>query len=272
MTHNGHRTLWTFAITSIALFMTTLDNLVVTMALPTIQRDLHASISGLEWTVNAYTLTFAVLLLMGAALGDRFGRKRLFLIGIGDLHARVGGGRAGAVDRRADRRSRPAGRRRGNRHAAHADASDRGGPGRAARARAGRMGRHQRPRRRARPAGRRRRCPGDLVAVDLLAERSARPAGAADGPGPAAREPRPVDAARPARRGHRHRRRARSRLGPGAGKPAGLDEPGDHRLAGRGRRAPGRRSSPGSCARPPRCCRCGSSRTARSRPQTAHPC
>src|SRR5690242_21669497 len=62
--------------------MTTLDNLVVTMALPTIQRDLHASISGLEWTVNAYTLTFAVLLLMGAALGDRFGRKRLFLIGM----------------------------------------------------------------------------------------------------------------------------------------------------------------------------------------------
>ena len=82
MTHNGHRTMWTFAITSIALFMTTLDNLVVTMALPTIQRDLHASISGLEWTVNAYTLTFAVLLLMGAALGDRFGRKRMFLIGI----------------------------------------------------------------------------------------------------------------------------------------------------------------------------------------------
>src|SRR5450432_1671917 len=82
MTHNGHRTMWTFAITSIALFMTTLDNLVVTMALPTIQRDLHASISGLEWTVNAYTLTFAVLLLMGAALGDRFGRKRLFLIGM----------------------------------------------------------------------------------------------------------------------------------------------------------------------------------------------
>ncbi len=82
MTHNGHRTMWTFAITSLALFMTTLDNLVVTMALPTIQRDLHASISGLEWTVNAYTLTFAVLLLMGAALGDRFGRKRLFLIGM----------------------------------------------------------------------------------------------------------------------------------------------------------------------------------------------
>jgi EmrB/QacA subfamily drug resistance transporter len=76
------RALWTFAVTSLALFMTTLDNLVVTTALPTVQRDLHASISGLEWTVNAYTLTFAVLLLTGAALGDRFGRKRLFLIGL----------------------------------------------------------------------------------------------------------------------------------------------------------------------------------------------
>ena len=74
---------WTFVITSIALFMTTLDNLVVTTALPTMQRDLHASISGLEWTVNAYTLTFAVLLLLGAALGDRLGRKRVFLAGLG---------------------------------------------------------------------------------------------------------------------------------------------------------------------------------------------
>ena len=74
---------WTFAITSIALFMTTLDNLVVTTALPTMQRDLHASISGLEWTVNAYTLTFAVLLMLGAALGDRLGRKRVFLAGLG---------------------------------------------------------------------------------------------------------------------------------------------------------------------------------------------
>jgi len=82
VTTTRNTTLWTFVITSIALFMTTLDNLVVTMALPTIQRDLHASISGLEWTVNAYTLTFAVLLLMGAALGDRYGRKRMFLIGM----------------------------------------------------------------------------------------------------------------------------------------------------------------------------------------------
>src|ERR671924_2228260 len=79
----GRRTLWTFVITSVALFMVTLDNLVVTTALPVIRKDLGASLSDLEWTVNAYTLTFAVLLLTGAALGDRFGRKRLFAVGIG---------------------------------------------------------------------------------------------------------------------------------------------------------------------------------------------
>jgi EmrB/QacA subfamily drug resistance transporter len=75
--------IWTFAITTVALFMVTLDNLVVTTALPVIRRDLGASLSDLEWTVNAYTLTFAVFLLTGAALGDRFGRRRLFSIGLG---------------------------------------------------------------------------------------------------------------------------------------------------------------------------------------------
>src|SRR5690348_12145729 len=76
------RTIWTFAITSAAVFMATLDNLVVTTALPVIRKDLHASIESLEWTVNAYTLTFAVLLLTGAALGDRFGRRRMLAIGL----------------------------------------------------------------------------------------------------------------------------------------------------------------------------------------------
>src|SRR6187200_834626 len=76
------QTIWTFVITSVALFMVTLDNLVVTMALPSIRLDLGASIEGLEWTVNAYTLAFAVLLLTGAALGDRFGRRRMFVIGL----------------------------------------------------------------------------------------------------------------------------------------------------------------------------------------------
>ncbi len=83
MTHKQKRSmLWTLGLTSVALFMVSLDNLVVSTALPVIRRDLHASISQLEWTVNAYTLTFAVLLLTGAALGDRFGRRLLFVIGI----------------------------------------------------------------------------------------------------------------------------------------------------------------------------------------------
>jgi len=77
------KTIWTFVITSIALFMVTLDNLVVTTAIPVIRQDLNASLEDLEWTVNAYTLTFAVLLLTGAALGDRFGRRRVFAIGLG---------------------------------------------------------------------------------------------------------------------------------------------------------------------------------------------
>src|SRR6476659_4573406 len=76
------QTLWTFAITSIALFMVSLDNLVVSTAIPVIRVDLHASLESLSWTVNAYTLTFAVLLLTGAALGDRFGRRRMFAIGV----------------------------------------------------------------------------------------------------------------------------------------------------------------------------------------------
>ncbi|MGH3132553.1 MAG: MFS transporter [Gaiellaceae bacterium] len=78
----GTRTVWTFVITSIALFMVVLDNLVVSTALPVIRVDLAASIEELEWTVNAYTLTFAVFLLTGAALGDRFGRKRMFMLGV----------------------------------------------------------------------------------------------------------------------------------------------------------------------------------------------
>jgi EmrB/QacA subfamily drug resistance transporter len=74
---------WTLAITGAALFMTALDSLVVGVALQPIRLDLGGSIESLEWTVNAYTLAFAVLLITGAALGDRFGRKRMFLAGVG---------------------------------------------------------------------------------------------------------------------------------------------------------------------------------------------
>src|SRR5215468_8197218 len=65
-----------------ALFMIMLDNTVVNVALPSIQRDLGASISGLEWTINGYTLSFAVLLATGGRLGDIFGRRRMFLTGV----------------------------------------------------------------------------------------------------------------------------------------------------------------------------------------------
>jgi EmrB/QacA subfamily drug resistance transporter len=74
--------IWTLVIVSLGLFMMVLDNLVVNVALPSIHRDLGASIQTLEWTVNAYILAYAVLLLTGAALGDRLGRKRMFMAGI----------------------------------------------------------------------------------------------------------------------------------------------------------------------------------------------
>jgi EmrB/QacA subfamily drug resistance transporter len=73
---------WTLALVSVALFMVTLDNLVVTTALPSIRVSLGVGLDALEWTVNAYTLSFAVLLLTGAALGDRFGRRRMFIAGL----------------------------------------------------------------------------------------------------------------------------------------------------------------------------------------------
>jgi EmrB/QacA subfamily drug resistance transporter len=73
---------WVLGLSGVASFMVVLDLLVVATALPTIQRDLGASLEDLEWTVNAYTLSFAVLLMTGAALGDRLGRRRMFAAGL----------------------------------------------------------------------------------------------------------------------------------------------------------------------------------------------
>jgi EmrB/QacA subfamily drug resistance transporter len=81
-TARSPRTGATLAIVSLALFMVVLDNLIVTVALPDIRADLGATLQSLEWTINAYTLAFAVTLIPGAALGDRFGRKRLFVAGL----------------------------------------------------------------------------------------------------------------------------------------------------------------------------------------------
>jgi EmrB/QacA subfamily drug resistance transporter len=77
-----NRKWWTLGAMCFALFMIMLDNTVVNVALPSIQRDLGASISGLEWTINGYTLSFAVLLATGGRLGDIFGRRRMFLFGV----------------------------------------------------------------------------------------------------------------------------------------------------------------------------------------------
>ncbi|MGP4113272.1 DHA2 family efflux MFS transporter permease subunit [Streptomyces sp. 4N509B] len=73
---------WTLLLTGAATFMAALDNLVVTTALPVIREDLGGDLTDLEWVVNGYTLPFACLLLLGAALGDRFGRRRIFTVGI----------------------------------------------------------------------------------------------------------------------------------------------------------------------------------------------
>jgi EmrB/QacA subfamily drug resistance transporter len=80
--HEKARQIWVLILASLASFMAALDALVVATALTTIRRDLGVSIANLEWTVNAYTLSFAVLLIPAAALGDRFGRRRMFVAGL----------------------------------------------------------------------------------------------------------------------------------------------------------------------------------------------
>ncbi|WP_031066425.1 MFS transporter [Streptomyces sp. NRRL WC-3742] len=76
------RQTWTLVLASLGAFMTALDTLVVTTALPVLRSSLHGSLSDLEWTVNAYNLCFACSLLTGAALGDRFGRRRMYAVGL----------------------------------------------------------------------------------------------------------------------------------------------------------------------------------------------
>ena len=79
--NEDNRRWWALGAMCFALFMIMLDNTVVNVALPSIERDLGASLSSLEWTINGYTLTLAALILLGGSLGDRFGRRRIFVIG-----------------------------------------------------------------------------------------------------------------------------------------------------------------------------------------------
>ena len=101
---SSRRSALILAVVSAALFMVTLDNLVVSTALPSIRAELGASIEALEWTVNAYTLAFAVLLMTGAALGDRFGRRRMFVLGLGVFTVASAAAALAPEHGRADRR------------------------------------------------------------------------------------------------------------------------------------------------------------------------
>ena len=193
--------------------MASLDNLVVTTALPSIRAGPRRRAVGLEWTVNAYTLTFAVLLMFGAALGDRFGRRRLFLVGLRIFTARVRRGRPRLRHRRADRRPRGPGRRRGDHDAADPDPAHRRRAGRPPRRGLRDLGRGHRTGGRQRPADRRQPHRAHLLAVDLLAQRPdrprsapARPAAAAESRGPAPGSTSPARAGQP--RPVRHRLRA----------------------------------------------------------------
>ena len=80
---SGTKPRWVLGVTAVASFMVALDSLVVSTALSTIRTDLHTSLAQLEWTVNAYALSFAVLMMTASALGDRLGRRRLFSAGLG---------------------------------------------------------------------------------------------------------------------------------------------------------------------------------------------
>lgn len=82
VTAKSPNTAWTLVLASLGVFMTALDTLVVANSLPALRESLHANLGDLEWTVNAYNLAFAVALLTGAALGDRYGRKRMYWIGL----------------------------------------------------------------------------------------------------------------------------------------------------------------------------------------------
>src|SRR5918997_503581 len=73
---------WTLAAVAFGLFMIMLDNTVVNVALPSIQRDLRADLSELEWIVTGYALTFAALMLIGGKLADLYGRRRIFVVGL----------------------------------------------------------------------------------------------------------------------------------------------------------------------------------------------
>ena len=165
---------WVLLATILGSSMAMLDGTVVNLALPRIADDLDASFGGLQWILNGYTLALAALILLGGGLGDRFGRRRIFVIGAVGFTARLRAVRG--LDQRADagRRPRPAGR--GRRHADAGEPGDHpglvraGGPRPGDRRVVGARRRGDRHRSVPRRVARRRR----VVALDLPAQRAAR--------------------------------------------------------------------------------------------------
>ena len=228
---------WVLALTSAASLMVSLDTQVVATALPVIRLQLHASLAALEWTVNAYTLSFAVLLLTGAALGERLGRRRMLAAGVGLFTAASAGCALAPERRRPGRGPRRAGRGRGADAPAGACPAVRGVP--AAAPGLGARDIHQRDRDRGagRPGRRRRGRPGPGLAVDLLAERPDR---AGHDPADPGQDPggRTVSAPASIPAGCSWPPAAPSASsGPDPGQHPRLDQPGDRRHARGGDRA-----------------------------------
>ena len=278
-TGHGHRHLGlALALICVAQLMVVLDSTIANIALPYIKTDIGFSAANLSWVVTGYALVFGGFLLLGGRLGDLYGRRRVFMIGLTHLRGRVAARRLRAERADAARRAGPAGPGCRDRvpHRAGADHHDVPG-GSAAQPRVRRLRRDVRCRRRGRPDPRRladRAGPEPVrhrlqrLAADLPDQRPDRDR---RGPGravPPRREREAPRRARPAGCAHRHHRPGRHRLRPHPRRAVAvrLGRPLDHRRAGR-RRPPARavrRCS--SAAWSTRCCRSGSSPTAPAPP------
>ena len=119
---------WTLVVLCFSLLVIALDNTILNVALPTLQRDLDASASDLQWIVDSYMLVFAAVLLTAGALGDRFGRKKALTFGLDRVRARIRAVGTGRLVGDADRDTRADGHRRRLHHAVDALDPDRGVP------------------------------------------------------------------------------------------------------------------------------------------------
>ncbi len=171
-----NRKWWTLGAVAFALFMIMLDNTVVNVALPSIQRSLDAGISQLEWVVNGYALTFAVLMLTGGKLADLLGRRKIFLLGLVVFTRRVPRLWPGGIRRRAHRLARGSGRGRRAHDARHARDHLGGLSSPPARARDRHLGGRLGDGARDRAAARRHPHRAHRLELDLLRQRSGRAA------------------------------------------------------------------------------------------------